>query len=118
MAKGKRKLFTETSPSGEKRPVLRTHVCHYFGIEEIAAALIDRSFTLENSGKALEVSRKAALQMTKEFLFDRGVAYLDSVGLDEMAGGIVRYIGEDEVSIPAFVGAVLLHVKKIFPELV
>ncbi len=116
----KRKLFEEMwAGSGSTRIVMRAQVEFYFGIEDIACAVADRYHEFERAEDMLSIRRRRAIELTKASFHDRGMS-LSEVGVEEVLKNWALDLTLDgkEASLPAFVGALLLHVKKLFPELV
>lgn len=117
---GKRKVFTETwEGSGSTRKVLRTYVEHYFGIDDIVSALADRYYEFERAEDMLSVGRRSAERLFKAAVHDRGIT-LSEIGIEEIVEGfgVELTLEGKPAPIPAFIGALRLHVKKLFPELV
>lgn len=117
---GKRKVFEETwKGSGSTRLVMRTQIEFFFGIEEIASAFADRYHEFERAEDMLSVNRRRAMQIIKSAFKDRGSLLGDTSAEELLENSLTDVTLEGKSApMPVFIGALYLHIKKLFPELV
>lgn len=117
---GKRKVFTETwEGSGTTQLVLRTQVEFFFDIERITCAFANRYHEFEHVEEMLSVNRRRAMQIVKSSFRDRGSMLGETSAEEILENSLADMTLEGKPApMPAFIGALYLHVKKLFPELV